>query len=239
MHVNPTVTESNGGWLWIDPGAAGLRPDLDRLQCVHALVWRQLHPDNPHDRWSREVIGFKNGAAEAVKSVTALLLNRLPRLLDDLGLSRGRQIDLVTALSAADTRGIPGRPLHRLASALEDKIGGCRFRSGLLRKVRHERLQFLQDSESRDAAVAGKYRIDTNVHVGRHAGSNPVFLILDDFATRGATLADIARAITRAFPAATVHALALAKNIYHDTLLSMGYTEDDNDRRLGSIGERS
>lgn len=71
MHVNPTVTERNGGWLWIDPGAAGLRPDLDRLQCVHALVWRQLHPDNPHDRWSREVIGFKNGAAEAVESVTA------------------------------------------------------------------------------------------------------------------------------------------------------------------------
>ena len=60
-----------------------------------------------------------------------------------------------------------------------------------------------------------------------------MFLILDDFATRGATLADIARAITRAWPAATVHALALAKNVYQDILVSMGYAEDDNERRLG------
>lgn len=229
----PTVTVRNGGWLWIDPGAAGLRSDLDRLQFVHSLVWRQLHPDNPHDRWSREVLGFKNGEAEAVESVTALLSHRLPRLLDDLGLPRGRQIDLVTALSAADARENPGHPLYRLASALEDKIGGCRFRRGLLRKAPHERLQFLQDFRSRDAAVAGKYRIDPGVHVGRRAGSNPVFLILDDFATRGATLADIARAITSAWPAATVHALALAKNVYQDILLSMGYAEDDNERRLG------
>lgn len=242
MHVKPAVTERNGGWLWIDPGTAGLRPDLNRLQCVHALVWRQLNPDNPRDRWSREVLGFKNGEAEAAESVTALLLHRLPWLLDDLGLPRGRQIDLVTALSASDTRGIPGRPLHRLASALEDKIGGCRFRRGLLRKERHERLHSLQDSASRDAAVAGKYRVDTRItriDVGERAGRNPVFLILDDFATRGATLADIARAITRAFPTAAVHAVALAKNIYQDTLLSMGYAEDDNDRRLGSIRKKS
>ena len=139
----------------------------------------------------------------------------------------------MTALSAADTKGLPGRPLYRLASTLEDKIGGCRFQRGLLRKAPHERLQFLQDYASRDAAVAGKYRIDPDVHVRRRAGSNPVFLILDDFATRGATLADIARAITRAWPTATVHALALAKNVYQDILLSMGYTEDDNERRLG------
>lgn len=235
----PTVTVRNGGWLWIDPGAAGLRSDPDRLQFVHALVWRQLHPDNPRDRWSREVLRFKNGEAEAAESVTALLLHRLPWLLDDLGLPRGRQIDLVTALSASDTRGIPGRPLHRLACALEDKIGGCRFRRGLLRKAPHERLQFLSDSASRDAAVAEKYRVDKSVHSDRHAGPNPVFLILDDFATRGATLADIARAITRAFPTAAVHAVALAKNIYQDTLLSMGYAEDDNDRRLGSIRKKS
>lgn len=39
--------------------------------------------------------------------------------------------------------------------------------------------------------------------------------------------------ITRAWPTATVHALALAKNVYQDILLSMGYTEDDNERRLG------
>ena len=239
MHVKLPVTERDGGWLWIEPGAAGLRPDLNRLQFVYSLVWRQLNPDNPDDKWSREVLGFKNGEAEAVESVTALLLHRLPRLLNDVGLPRGRQIDLVTALSAADTKGIPGRPLYRLASALEDKIDGCRFRRGLLRKVPHERLQVLRGSESRDATVAGKYWIDTGVHMGERAGSNPVFLILDDFATRGATLADIARAITRARPAATVHAVALAKNIYRDILLSLGYAEDDNDRRLGSIGKRS
>ena len=89
MHVKPTVTERNGGWLWIDPGAAGLRLDLDRLQCVHSLVWRQLHPDNLHDQWSQEVLDFKNGEAEAVESVTALLSRRLPHLLKDLGLPRG------------------------------------------------------------------------------------------------------------------------------------------------------
>ena len=139
-------------------------------------------------------------------------------------------MNLVTALSATDAEPNPNRPLHRLAMSLDEKIGRCHFRDRLLSKAAHKRLTDCDSFEERDSTVDGVYRAAAAVH-DRRIG-NGSFLILDDFVTRGSTFADISRALRGRFPSASIHAAALAKHVWADTLRSLGYDENAYNRHL-------
>ena len=224
---SPSVRTRNG-WLRLEPGAAGLRRQLGHLRHVHALAWRRRNPTDSGDEWGRTFIDFKNGGSASAGVVTSLLLERVPRLLNDLVGPDGR-VNLVTALSASDAEPNPSRPLHRLAASLDEKIGRCHFRDRLLSKTAHKRLTDCDSFDERDSTVEGVYRAAADVH-DRRIGSAS-FLILD-FVTRGSTFADISRALRRTFPGASIHAAALAKHVWADKLRELGYDENDYNRHL-------
>ena len=150
------VTTRNG-WLRLEPGAAGLRRQLGHLRYVHALAWRRRNPTDSEDEWGRTFIDFKNGRPASAGVVTSLLLERVPRLLNDLVGPDGR-VNLVTALSADDSEANPRRPLYGLAASLGEKIGRCDFRDRLLHKAAHKRLTDCGSGEERDSTVDGVYR---------------------------------------------------------------------------------
>ena len=225
---SPGVTTRNG-WLWLEPGAAGLRRHLGHLRHVHVLAWRRVNPTDSEDEWSSTFLDFKNGSRAAAGVVTSLLLKRLPQLLNDLVGPR-EPVNLVTALSATDAEPNPNRPLHRLAASLGGKIGRCHFRDRLLRKAAHKRLTDCDSLEERDGTVDGVYRAAIDARARRIG--NGSFLILDDFVTRGSTFADISRALRGFFPDASIHAAALAKHVWADTLQGLGYDENAYNRHL-------
>lgn len=231
---SPSVRTRNG-WLRLEPGAAGLRRQLGHLRYVHALAWRRLNPTDSEDEWGRTFIDFKNGRPASAGVVTSLLLERVPRLLNDLVGPDGR-VNLVTALSADDSEVNPSRPLYGLAASLGEKIGRCDFRDRLLRKAAHKRLTDCGSGEERDSTVDGVYRAAADAgasHIAARRGiDNRVFLILDDFVTRGSTFADISRALRGTFPGASIHAAALAKHVWADTLRELGYAENDYNQHL-------
>ena len=228
---SPGVTTRNG-WLRLEPGAAGLRTPLGYLRHVHVLAWRRLKPTDAEDEWSRTFLDFKNGSPDAARKVTSLFLERLPPLLNDLVGPR-EPVNLVTALSAIDAEPNPNRPLHRLAASVDGEIGRCHFRERLLRKAAHKRLTDCLSFEERDGTVDGVYSAAADVY-HRRIG-NGSFLILDDFVTRGSTFADISRALRRAYSDASIHAAALAKHVWADTLQSLGYDEYAYNRHLPRV----
>ena len=236
IHI-PKVTVRSGGWLWIETGAAGLRALSSELNCIHALAWRQLSPEDRNDKWSRTILDFKNGDDKALEVVTSLLVERLPCLLDDLDLPQLQPVNLVTALSAEDTEANPNRPLFKLVSSMAARMGGrFHFRRWLLKKRHHQKI-FPLSPEARVDTVHGKYTVETEArdkfYVEMRRIDNCVFLILDDFVTSGATLAEISRALHGAYPGASIHAAALAKHVYSDVLKSVGYATFNNHDRLG------
>ena len=230
----PGVTTRNG-WLWIEPGDAGLVRPLGRLRYVHALAWRRLHPKDSEDEWSTTFLDFKNGSRAAADMVMSLLLDRLPRLLNDL-VGPHEPVNLVTALSAIDTEVNPTvrctdspRCWTRRSCVVIFEIACCarRHTSGS---------RIAASLDERAAAVDGVYLAaadaDDRRMVARRRIDNGVFLILDDFVTRGSTFADISRALRGAFPYASIHAAALAKHVWADTLRSWGCGENDYNRHL-------
>ena len=72
-------------------------------------------------------------------------------------------------------------------------------------KDRHPRITGLASAAERDATVDG-------VYLATPIGGEPgLVLVVDDFCTRGATLADIARAIRESNPGWEIQAATLAK----------------------------
>ncbi len=72
-------------------------------------------------------------------------------------------------------------------------------------KDRHPRISGLASAAERDATVDG-------VYLATPIGGEPgLVIVVDDFCTRGATLADIARAIRESNPGWKVQAASLAK----------------------------
>ena len=228
LRQSPSVTTVHG-WLRLEPGTAGLRRQLAYLRHVHVLAWRRVNPTDSEDEWSSTFLDFKNGGRAAAGVVRSLLLTRLPQLLNDL-VGPSEPVNLVTALSASDATPNPNRPLHRLAESLDEKIGRCHFRGGLLRKAAHKRLTECDSLEERDRTVDCVYHAAADVHDRRMGDGS--FLILDDFVTRGSTFADISRALRGPFPDASIHAVALAKHVWADTLGGLGYDDSAYNRHL-------
>ena len=96
-------------------------------------------------------------------------------------------------------------PASTLAYALAQSRGWEWLPGGHITKDRHPRLTGIASAAERDAAVDGAY-------LAAPIGGEPgLVIVVDDFCTRGATLADIARAIRESNPGWEVQAASLAK----------------------------
>ena len=95
-------------------------------------------------------------------------------------------------------------PASILASALAE-FRGWEWLPHHVTKDRHPRITGIASAAERDAAVDG-------VYLAAPIGGEPgLVIVVDDFCTRGATFADIARAIRESNPGWEIQPVSLAK----------------------------
>ena len=131
-----------------------------------------------------------------------------PHLLRGLrGLPRppgNPRIVVVSSISSGQNIVQHDTPASILASALAGSRG-WEWLPHHVTKDRHPRITGLPSAAKRDATVDGKY-------LAAPIGGEPgLVIVVDDFCTRGATLADIARAIRESNPGWKVQGASLAK----------------------------
>lgn len=167
---------------------------------VYSIGWRII--DNP-DVWSRRFIGFKNGDPSDSRGVASVVLKAFESLLEGSNAER-KDITLVTALSSNSTGPQEDSQLFILGRWLCYELG-LTWDPWIISKGAHRPLHSLSSFADRDGEVRDQYKCD-----GAKGRRN--FVILDDFVTRGSTLADIARAIKVDNNEAYVIGFVLAKS---------------------------
>ncbi len=111
---------------------------------------------------------------------------------------------VVGAISSRDAVLAADAPVGRLGEALA-AAKGWEWRPDLLTKQPHASLHGIYDAGRRDATVNGVYVS------GAIGGAPGVFVVVDDFATRGSTIGDVARALRATNVGWGVYGAALAK----------------------------
>jgi len=215
---------TDSGWLCLQPGDCGLWAwNRDN---VYALIWSVR---NLPDKWSHKILEFKKGNTKAFDGVYLMLQNKLPPLISGLNLNMGEQpIYVVTALYHDAEKAQPDKSLYKIAKMLCDHMEGLEFRPGLLTKKKHRPLHSITNNgQNRDAEVR-----NANYKCNRLEEDSPVFLILDDFVTRGATFTAIRIAIESANGnTCKILPVALGKYVTQRDI----EPNNDNDERLGDI----
>lgn len=165
---------------------------------VLTLGWRIT--DRWDDPWTARFNAFKSRDARAIRAAKAVIATALQRITfgnEPLGMVAG-------AISSSKEQLEPADPVWQLGAAAAEALRAP-FRPEVLRKQTHKSLHNLSGAAARAAEVNGKY-IATGV------GDPKTVLVVDDFVTRGNTLADIARAIAaNATGPVKVYGLALGK----------------------------
>jgi hypothetical protein len=154
--------------------------------------------DCPNDLWSRRFNLFKSRRRKSVKAGARTLVHAL-RNLDFNG-----RVVVVGAISSGDRKLALRSPVDRLGKKLAKKKG-WEWRPDLLSKKPHRSLHTIVGARNRDRTVAGVYR------ASRMEGPMGLFVIVDDFCTRGATLADIRRALLKNNTGWSTFGVTLAK----------------------------
>ncbi len=115
------------------------------------------------------------------------------------------RVVVVGAISSADATLGAAAPVRAIGEAIAT-AKNWEWRPELLSKEIHRSLHGLTGAGSRDAEVQGKYRCDAI------PGTGPgLVLIVDDFCTRGATFAEIGRAVRSANAGWTTWGAAIGK----------------------------
>jgi hypothetical protein len=184
--------------------------------------------DDATEPWTRRFNLFKArdeaSVVAGIRTMSAALLGTgAHRAVTLVGNPR---VVVVGAISSGDGTLQNASPVWRLGEAVA-QAKAWEWRPDLLRKTPHRTLHTMYNAGERDAEVAGRYRGAT---VG---GASGVFMIVDDFCTRGTTAAEISRALREANPGWRVMGMALAKTErrgYWGAALSNGHVPDDLDR---------
>lgn len=176
------------------------RLDHPESPTVYAVGWRI--EDNADD-WTRRFLGFKSGDKEHVRGAALIFSKAIKLLLAHEGL-RAEKTGLATALSSVRTCFDRNAPLFKVGGALA-KHHGLVWMPDAFTKATHKPLRTLSKASDRDSEVKDKY-------VCTIAKPVEALIILDDFATRGATLAEMRRAVHASSPRIRVLGLALGKN---------------------------
>jgi hypothetical protein len=185
---------------WTVSGRLLRFPSLDNCPYeVRALGFRIT--DIP-DAWTQRFNEFKFGSGvgkeAAMRGASAVLSDAAHSLV------LGGSVAVVGAISSADERLDRSGGIARLGEAVSAR-NGWSWCPGVLTKRRHQsRHQMGGNAIVRDAVVDGVY---SALHVDA-----ATVLVIDDFATRGSTIADIARAIRQTTPGAKILGLVLGKN---------------------------
>lgn len=173
---------------------------LDNSQTpVLALAYK--FSDHEGETWTGRFNEFKFGGVQAqstaIRKASAVLQAACR------GLAFTQPVTLVSAIGSGDTSLDPRCALSRLGTSLAGQLQ-WQWQPTVLSKRVHASLKTLASMNKRDAEVAGAYRASSPPKVG-------TVLILDDFATRGSTISNAAKALSAAGCTATIYGLVLGK----------------------------
>jgi len=156
--------------------------------------------DRPNEKWTRRFNQFKYGEPAAIRAATRTFC----AAFEDFLPPGNPRVVVFSSVSSGQNIVQHDTPASILASALAGSRG-WEWLPHHVTKDRHPRITGLPSAAERDATVDG-------VYLSAAIGGDPgLVLVVDDFCTRGATLADIARAVRASNPGWKVQGASLAK----------------------------
>ncbi len=156
--------------------------------------------DRPNEKWTRRFNRFKYGDPSAVRAATRTFC----AAFEDFLPPGNPRVVVVSSGSSGDIIVEYDTPASRLACALAGSRA-WEWRPGTITKDPHPSLTGIASAAERDSTVDG-------VYLAAPIGGEPgLVIVVDDFCTRGATFADIARAIRESNPGWKVQPATLAK----------------------------
>ncbi len=156
--------------------------------------------DKADDLWSQRFNSFKSGDKNAVNAGARTLV----AALQTLRFASKRRL-LLGAISSKDTHLGSATPVNALCRSMAEAFD-WEWPQEILSKHPHKSLHTIKSGGSaRDAEVSNTY---TCAKIG---GGTGIAMIVDDFATRGATAGDIQRAFLAANPGWEFRSVTLAK----------------------------
>ncbi len=145
--------------------------------------------DRPGEKWTRRFNRFKYGEPTAAKAATRTFC----AAFEGFRPAGNPRVVVVSSVSSGQNIVQSDTPASTLAYALAQSRG-WKWLPHHVTKDRHPRLTGIASAAERDATVDGAY-------LAAPIGGEPgLVIVVDDFCTRGATLADIARAIRDSNP---------------------------------------
>ena len=156
--------------------------------------------DRPGEKWTRRFNQFKYGEPTAARAATRTFC----AAFEDFRPAGNPRIVVVSSVSSGQNIVQYDTPASTLAYALAQSRG-WEWLPHHVTKDRHPSLTGIASAGKRDAAVDGVYLASA---IGGEPG---LVIVVDDFCTRGATLADIARAIRESNPGWKVQPASLAR----------------------------
>ena len=155
--------------------------------------------DRPYEKWTRRFNRFKYGEPTAARAATRTFCAAFEGFHP-----AGNPRVVVSSVSSGQNIVQYDTPASTLASALA-RSRGWEWLPHHITKDRHPRISGIASAAERDATVDG-------VYLAAPIGGDPgLVLVVDDFCTRGATLADIARAIRESNPGWKIQPATLAR----------------------------
>ena len=175
-------------------------PHLDSCPYeVHALGFRVT---DVADTWTGRFNAFKFAGGAVGRAAVRGACRVMPMVAASIGLSG--EVAVVSAIASHDEALDMGSPLNQMAAGVA-AANGWRYVPERLGKKKHAPRHNMKESGIvRDAVVRGAYSCAVI--------TEPTVVVVDDFATRGATIADIARAVHDKAPSARILGLVLGKN---------------------------
>jgi adenine/guanine phosphoribosyltransferase-like PRPP-binding protein len=167
---------------------------------ISALGFRIL--DEDQEKWTRRFYNFKFGdvhAKELAIRGACAVLGIAASTIQVYG-----PVAMVSAIGSSDTVLNPSCGLARLGAAIAMRTGWNWMPYALRKQSHMPRHKMSVSAVERDAVIAGVYT--SKVIKAR------TVIIIDDFATRGATIAEIGRAICESSGEAMIRGLVLGKN---------------------------
>ena len=156
--------------------------------------------DRPGEKWTRRFNQFKYGEPTAARAATRTFC----AAFEGFRPAGNPRVVVVSSVSSGQNIVQSDTPASTLASALAGSRG-WEWLPHHVTKDRHPSLTGIASAGKRDAAVDG-------VYLAAPIGGEPgLVLVVDDFCTRGATLADIARAIRESNPGWQIQPASLAR----------------------------
>ncbi|MYC38331.1 MAG: phosphoribosyltransferase [Chloroflexi bacterium] len=156
--------------------------------------------DRPNEKWTRRFNQFKYGEPAAIRAATRTFC----AAFDLFSFDWDPRVVVVSSVSSGQNIVQHDTPASILASALAESRG-WEWLPHHVTKDRHPRITGIPSAAKRDATVDGVY---LSTPIGGEPG---LVIVVDDFCTRGATLADIARAVRESNPGWKIQGASLAK----------------------------